>query len=623
MLSDEIVKEFTKMSGMTKLLKPLKPSGQEKVLGVSLSKLVNKDPLYLPITPYLKNALIKFGDLNDSVDSILLDSKITKAETYMMEESMKMASKLNGPENVKYDSNLDPTDYSNYNVDVWSNMHKMGSEVTPGANKRSLENFQAYLKSLMGADFVYLIKHDKTFYEVISFIMDLMPNVSSSDDIVEVNLPFQTKHTNVGYPYYSNDSTNVKGSNPSITYGDLTLEEAKSLDIKLAITYPGVLLGRDQRSGWLQVKGKILFLPSKASDVIATSSETNLILNKLESQEMMLYKTKSPLFMGYNSHVVLKSQAELDYKILQKSIFSDYSFENFDYSSFDTTVTMNDNILLGALSTLKTVDHEGKDIARNSAAWMTKMGVLLPNGNFKEVLGPIKSGAIDTNRGGGLINAMNSVWAATLADKNWMKIASIFLSYGGCPIKVMGDDLQIISNNSVDFQTLFPKYLKQNSFKDVNPDKGEYGFFFLQKSYYKYGGGFIYSTPWPSVLSKIFWVESPKGLGVFGWTMATYMKLDDISENKEAFSAIVNFVAKFDNYKLGTYYDGKDLTFDQFSSLLVEESKTAEAQGKLTVRFIVDDGDPNKTDVFEGDNISDDWLKRMWYSVKQSLMVED
>lgn len=60
-------------------------------------------------------------------------------------------------------------------------------------------------------------------------------------------MPFQTKHTNVGYPFFRNDKTIDPKTGKS--YADITMDAAKITPVEVAVTYPGVELGRDQRGG--------------------------------------------------------------------------------------------------------------------------------------------------------------------------------------------------------------------------------------------------------------------------------------------------------------------------------------------------------------------------------------
>lgn len=141
--------------------------------------------------------------------------------------------------------------------------------------------------------------------------------------------------------------------------------------------------------------------------------------------------------------------------------------------------------LIGAISVVKTKDSIGKKIARKRA--LLSLGTIVVNGMDNKLVpayGRIFSGFIDTNRGGGLVNALITTYCLILQDKKYSRICNQSPAY----MLVMGDD---------NLNTYDPNYFKQEQFKsdmaslgfDINPDKGEYGTFFLQYRLIKTGEG--------------------------------------------------------------------------------------------------------------------------------------
>lgn len=176
-------------------------------------------------------------------------------------------------------------------------------------------------------------------------INDSIPNVSSSRNWQEVNLPFQSKHTNVGYPYYRNDRTVDPKSNR--TYGEITSDIAKKLKPADVVNYPYVAFGRNLRK--------------KARPILGGSRIQALVFNQLESQEINAYKESSPLFIGYNDDTVIKSKLIKLGEFLKAN--KHLTCMNRDFSQFDTTVRPVLRRYVDAISILKVKDRRGQDIA--------------------------------------------------------------------------------------------------------------------------------------------------------------------------------------------------------------------------------------------------------------------
>lgn len=207
-------------------------------------------------------------------------------------------------------------------------------------------------------------------------------------------MPFMTKHTNVGYPYFRNDRNIDPKTKKS--YGQLTSDIAKKLKPYQVVNYPYVAFGRNLRG--------------KARPILGGSRIQALVFNQLEKQEIEAYKHKSPLFIGYNSDDILRAKmVRLGTYLLRNR---DLTCMNRDYSAFDTTVNVELRRLVDAISCRKAGNMRGQDIA----FWrgVSHYKSLLMNGLTNRVT-PIYcrifSGELDTNRGGGLVNAIADLFA--------------------------------------------------------------------------------------------------------------------------------------------------------------------------------------------------------------------
>lgn len=158
-----------------------------------------------------------------------------------------------------------------------------------------------------------------------------------------MNSIFKTKHTNVGFPYFRNDQAKAPNG---LTYGELVDKEARSLSPKQVVLYPFIAFGRNQRQ--------------KARPILGGSRLQALVYNQLESQEILTYQAKSLLFKGYLNRDGLREALINMYKFCIKE---KKTMVNRDYSKYDTTVSPNLKLMIGAFNILKTTDSYGKEIA--------------------------------------------------------------------------------------------------------------------------------------------------------------------------------------------------------------------------------------------------------------------
>lgn len=160
-----------------------------------------------------------------------------------------------------------------------------------------------------------------------------------------MNLPFQNKHTNVGYPYYKNDRTVDPATGKK--YGQITDEIARKLKPSDVVNYPYVAFGRNLRK--------------KARPILGGSRIQALVFNQLEHEEIQAYKVSSPLFIGYNNDIVLKDKLVKLAEFLKAN--PNLTCMNRDYAAFDTTVSPVLRRFVDAISVIKADDHRGRDIA--------------------------------------------------------------------------------------------------------------------------------------------------------------------------------------------------------------------------------------------------------------------
>lgn len=106
--------------------------------------------------------------------------------------------------------------------------------------------------------------------------------------------------------------------------------------------------------------------------------------------------------------------------------------------------------LVDAISIEKANDRKGKDIAFYRGVAHFKS--LLVNGLTKKIepiYARIYSGEIDTNRGGGLVNAIADMIVMQTLDKNWDKVALDVLQHKTSPLWVMGDDNLFVQSRRI------------------------------------------------------------------------------------------------------------------------------------------------------------------------------
>lgn len=548
--------------------------------GLKVSKQALFSTEDVALTPYTRNMMEK---MDPSIKELKAGDPETKMEKYLTQKTLEILEKYCGKEKTNYDKSKSVTDIDHYYVDCWRNF-KRGDQirhVEPGMNKQRQKNFEKFEKPIDEIGIHKLFNSDVKFDLTLKILNEMIPHVKSSDKWEEVNLPFMNKHTNVGYPYFKNDRLiDVK---TGLTYGQLTSKVAKGLSPQQVVNYPFVAFGRNLRR--------------KARPILGGSRIQALVYNQLEKKEIEDYKISSPLFIGYNDDIVLKEKMVKLAKWLETN--DGYTVMNRDFAAFDTTVSPDLRRLIDAITVTKTVDKRGKDIAfwRGVSHYRSQLINGL-TGNIRRIYGRIFSGEIDTNAGGGKVNAFVNIYSILHFDPSWLTISKQLTKVGTSPLWVMGDDNLLVQPKKLDDKK-YSSFIKTNFKMDVSSEKGEFGIFFLQRRLFKRNNSFVMITPFTRVIRSLASKEMRKGLGPAGWTLATYMLLAQLIEWPELLLDVARIFAPYDEYRLGTVWTVKQLT-----KLVAIEDKEAIEKGNrksMSTFLKLNDGDPLKSRWFNSD----------------------
>lgn len=575
---DDIIENMKLIRSVQQKSNPVKPSPVEEKVAIRVSKQALNQPEVIALTPYGRNMNMYFG-LPEGY-RLQPGEAATKAEKWLTQQTEKMLQKYCGDEKLNYSTDLDPWDPDHYSVDCWRNFKRDDAirHAVPKMNQARLEAFRQFERSIKDYDLIGALKHDHSAAKAAEYIWNDVPSVkTNSSRFYEVNLPFMTKHTNVGYPYYRNDqATASKGK----TYGQLVMDEAKKLRPVDVIGYPFIAFGRNLRG--------------KARPIFGGSRIQALVFNQLEHQEIEAYKVHSSLFVGYNNESRLKEVMRNNASWLMNH--RNYTCFNRDYAKFDTTVFPSLRLLVSAISMAKAEDPYGKEIAKCRGA--SQLKAYLTNGltnDTKLCYCRILSGEIDTNRSGGLANAFMDIWAMLQQDPEWVESADSLRREGGSPLMVMGDDNLMIQLRQTDNDAL-SDFIGQYGL-NVSHEKGEYGIFFLQHRYFKRSdGNDIMIVPFTRVIRSLYSKEMAKGLGPCGWTVAAYSNLAALLEWPEILVDVAKMFAPFDDMALGAF-----TSLDSIKQGIVDEDVEAAKEAGKRSRSTAEklwDGDPLKSDLF-------------------------
>ena len=578
---------------MKKVVKP-NTSSANMTRGFEVSKLACKQQEEVAMSPIMKNMLERFGDLKAG-GRLKVDAPTTKAEKWLYDTCTTLLDKYNKDgKDKQYNFELPIDSKQFYDVDCWDNLKENMRDIQPGQEKERLSVSKEYGKPTKPINLRRMLQHDMILQKAVELICSELPFVRASHEFKQINLPFMTKHTNVSFPYWMNDKTQVS---PDLkrkfnvqNYAQLTLKQAESLPLDDIYKFNiSTAYGRNQRG-----KGRFL---------VAISRIPNLVLNQLESVEIDTYKTKCSLFAGYNDAPYLKQV--LTY-IVEECKKKGWRCANWDQRRYDLHVNIEWIKLLGAISMLKANGQRSKDIALKRACLMTRTWLVNGmTGKLEEIYGRIFSGFIDTNRGGGIINAIITLYCLMKQNPEYANIAYSSRWF----MLVMGDDnLFMYDPDHFDHD----RYVKDMSLLgfEVHPDKQQYGAFFLQNRVYKDDEGkLIMIYPWTRVLRSALFKETGKGLGPYGWVRAEAQQLYKLIESPIFFKIVLNILAEFDDLKLGY---GKSVEY--INEQIKREDAEALAgnkRSKSTAETLYD-GDPTKENQFiNGDAFSSEYLSQI------------
>lgn len=566
--------------------------------GFDVSALAMGQEEQVQMTPLMKNALEKFGDKTSDKWRLTVDMPLTKAEQWFDKAIVTLLTKYNGVE-TKYNESLPLTDKRHYDVQCWQNRHENFRQIQPGQADERREAAEEYTRATKRIGLVSMLRKDPVLQKAVLLVFNALPEVKASNQFLEVNLPFMTKHSNVGYKWWQNDRNLVEGSDE--TYAQLTMRVSEKLSSKELDQWNiSTGYGRNQR------KGRLL---------IAVSRVVNLWLNRLEAKEIEAYKSRSPLFLGYNDDVALKA-GMID--MVKYADSNGIRMRNNDQSRFDRHVNYEWLLLKDAISVIKAQGQLSKQIAMKRAVLGTKTWFINGlNGKLEEFHGRIFSGFIDTNRGGGIINAIITTYCAMKQDPHYADLVYNAKYY----MLVMGDDNLFLYRNLDHAQ--FERDMASLGFK-VNMDKDEYGPMFLQERVFKdEQGQLVMAYAWPRVVYSMLMKEQGAGLGPAGWYIAWLQQMAKCAEFPPAFKIIVNLLIPFDENHFFS-----DKSIDEVISMMKDEDRAALSEASTagqrrkvtTTADKLRDGDPTKARLVKALESSDHgYLAELHQKVKDSI----
>lgn len=590
----------------TWLRKPPMSASEEK-RGLEVSKLATAHPTEVPMTPIMRNMLIAFGDIKEG-ERLKTGAPLTNAEKWLDRTVTSLLLQQSMKKTDSYDESIPICDIRHYWTQCWINWNlDKFRDIGEGQVEEINEMIATYAKPTKAIDLRSKLSNDPVFAKAIEVVAESIPTVSATRNIVEIDLPFQTKHTNVGfvpgYDGFGNDRSSVRGTD--LTYAQLTMKIAETIK-----DHPELLWKYNyttEFSRYQRRKGRL---------INATARIINLVLNQLEAVEIEAYKTKSPLFAGYNDAQSLKKVLE---QIATFCEHNGYVCRNLDYHRFDRGIVEQFIELLGAVSMLKCADQRSRDLAMYRCILMTETWLVAGTLNkVIHVFGRIFSGFIDTNRGGGLINAFSMTYLLMKQDDHYVRdIVSRILYW----ILVMGDDVLAIMKKDTDLKTL-QDHAKELNHEIDDPAKIAFGPTFLQYRLFDYNGKRIMIYAWTRVLRSMLMKERSSGLGPCGWTLAWYQQLAklidfDHPEVTEFVAPVLNIVAYFDTEHLML-----NIPLEKIFEGVAKEDAEALAKNKraVTTAEVLYDGDPSKASQYDKSSAKVTLSNNYFEQVRQVLI---
>lgn len=542
--------------------------------GLDVSKAASAQQELVEMTPLFRNALTIFDGFTDD-SRLRVNDPETKAEKWFKDACLILLTKYCGTAK-EYNERLPLLSVEHYNVQCWQNLKDNWRDIQPGQADERKAAAADYTRATDSKKIFSLLEGDRVFQKAVLLVMSQIPEVRASEEFLEVNLPFMSKHTNVNDPYWQNDRNLAPNGQ---TYAQLTMDIAKKIGAgsNLSQYNLSTMYGRNQRG-----KGRL---------IIAVSRIINLWLNRLEAKEIEAYRRKSPLFVGYGDDQQLKSALSemvndaMNYGLLQR---------NMDQSRYDRHVSYGLILLLGAISISKANGARSKDIAFWRAVYMSKTWLVNGlTGKIEEIYGRIFSGFIDTNRGGGIINALITTYCCMKQDPSY----SSYVYDSRYSMLVMGDDNNFLYKN-LDHKRMIED-MKDLGF-DVNPEKDEFGPMFLQYRLFEDPQTHerVMAYAWTRVLRSMLMKETGRGLGPAGWTFAFWQQLSKLTEYPLALKIVVNLILPFDKEGLMLDKPVSDIVkmMQEEDKAKLEEAKTKAQVNRVTSTIDkLNDGDPTKS----------------------------
>lgn len=550
--------------------------------GVLASKLATAHPAEVPMTPIMHNMLVAFGDIDDD-GRLLTGAPVTRAERWLNETVKQLLLKQSKTVHDHYNVSLPLTSVDHYYTDCWLNFDpEKWRDIVPG----QVDEINEMIKSYSGPTNGKIPSlDDPVFLKAIEVVLDQLPRVSATRKIVEINIPFMTKHTNVGAPWWKNDRTQVPGKD--MTYAQLSMKIAEEHKDDIDFLFKNNVsteFARYQRG-----KGRLL---------IAVSRLVNLVLNQLESVEIQNYKAHSPLFAGYNNSEVLRAVLT---EMTRTAERLGHGMYNIDYHRYDKHVLAQWIKLWGAMSMIKCADARSIKLACARAALM--LGTTLTAGTIEQVIeiyGRIFSGFIDTNRAGGGINATNMTYLIMKQDPHYVRDIVAAYRYS---MLVMGDDNLLITPAGFNLSRLQKEADSLCGFEIDDATKIAFGPKFLQyRLFVDNEGHEVMIYPWTRVLRSMLFKERPAGLGPNGWTLAFYQQLAKLTESPEFLKPVLNIVAAFDRHHLMLDRSIQDViqgSKDEDRERAQQAKTDAQRRRLHTTNDVLYDGDPSKAAQFD------------------------
>lgn len=528
----------------------------------------------------------------------------TDGEKRFYEQLDSLLSQYNGKKDVTYDPNLSALAQQHYNVDCWQYSGEEFRRTVPDMDKQRMEHVSEFRKPVKSEWFFDLIEKDEDLQQAIQFVFDHMPSVTA-DDKLDINVKgvFDKKHANGGWPYNRNDRK--VDPDTGQTYAQLyykLAEEAYRDFLKdgnyqklLSKWNVALLFGRDQGKGRL---------------IIAISRVLTMIIALIGSAEINVLKS-NPIFIGYTDPDNIKK------RLFEMGRYADKKnavMANHDQTGFDEHIDPGFVALVGSMRELKAVGSRSKQLAHlRTLAGLKTSAINGMTHTVDEFFGRVFSGEFDTSLCDSWVEGIAGTYCAIKMAKG-----NLELSAGGpAPYVDLGDDiLQYFIRKGFSSEE-YSRHMRTLHLV-VKPRKYALGAFFLQYRCYVKDGKDIMVYPWPRVVRSCLYQERSKALGKYGWLLSTLMKLNHLIEDKDALDPAVRILFPLDELELGYGMSAKALV----NAIKLEDlqARKDKPPSQWTSTFeTLNDGDPQKAALFEGESPESDFLTKTLTAIRESV----